>query len=173
MDIKPYIREVPDWPIEGVSFKDITTLLQDPKLFTYVVDEMIEPFKNIEIDKVVAIDARGFLLATPIAYKIGCGVSLVRKEGKLPYRTIKESYQKEYGLDVLAMHEDTIAKGEKVLIVDDLLATGGTIEATIKMIERLGGEVVGASFIIDLPFCGGSKKLTKYNMKWLVSYDEE
>jgi len=173
MDIKPYIREIPDWPIKGVSFKDITTLLQDPKLFTYVVDAMIEPFKNTEIDKIVGIDARGFLLATPIAYKIGCGVSLVRKEGKLPYKTIKESYQKEYGLDVLAMHEDTIKKGEKVLIIDDLLATGGTIEATIRMIERLGGEVVGGSFIINLPFCGGSEKLTKYNMKWLVSYDEE
>ena len=173
MDIKPYIREVPDWPIKGVSFKDITTLLQDYNLFKYVVDEMIEPFKDTKIDKIVGIDARGFLLATPIAYKIGCGVSLVRKDGKLPYKTIKESYEKEYGLDVLAMHEDTIQKGEKVLLVDDLLATGGTVEATIKMIERLGGEVIGASFIVDLPFLGGSEKLSEYNLKWLVSYDEE
>lgn len=173
MDIKPYIREVPDWPIKGVNFKDITTLLQDPQLFKYVVDEMIEPFKDIKIDKIVAIDARGFLFATPIAYKIGCGVSLVRKEGKLPYKTIKESYEKEYGLDVLAMHEDTVKKGEKVLIVDDLLATGGTLEATVKMIERLGGEVIGISCVVDLPFLGGSKKLANYNVKWMVSYDEE
>jgi len=173
MDLKPYIREVPDWPIKGVNFKDITTLLQDYNLLKYVVDEMIEPFKEVKIDKIVAIDARGFLFATPIAYKIGCGVSLVRKEGKLPYKTIKESYEKEYGLDVLAMHEDTIKKGEKVLVVDDLLATGGTIEATIKMIERLGGEVVGASFVVDLPFLGGREKLAKYNLNCLVTYDEE
>lgn len=173
MNIKSFIREVPDWPIKGVNFKDITTLLQDYKLFKYVVEEMIEPFKKIKIDKVVAIDARGFLLATPIAYKIGCGVSLVRKEGKLPYKTIKENYQKEYGLDVLTMHEDTIRKREKVLVVDDILATGGTVEATIKLIERLGGKVVGASFIVDLPFLGGSKKLKKYKLNCLVSYDEE
>jgi adenine phosphoribosyltransferase len=173
MDLKPFIREVSDWPIKGVSFKDITTLLQDARLFKYVVDEMIEPFKGTKIDKIVGIDARGFLMATPIAYKIGCGVSLVRKEGKLPYKTIQESYEKEYGLDTLAMHEDTIQMGEKVLLVDDLLATGGTVEASIKMIERLGGEVVGASFIIDLPFLGGSQKLSKYNLNWLVSYDCE
>ncbi len=173
MDLKPFIREVSDWPIKGVSFKDITTLLQDSRLFKYVVDEMIEPFKDTKIDKIVGIDARGFLMATPIAYKIGCGVSLVRKEGKLPYKTIQESYEKEYGLDTLAMHEDTIQMGEKVLLVDDLLATGGTVEASIKMIERLGGEVVGASFIIDLPFLGGSQKLSKYNLNWLVSYDCE
>ena len=173
MDLKQFIREVPDWPIKGVSFKDITTLLQDYKLFRYVVDEMIEPFKDEKIDKIVAIDARGFLFATPIAYKIGCGVSLVRKEGKLPYKTIQENYQKEYGIDVLAMHEDAIKKGEKALIVDDLLATGGTVEAAIKMIERLGGEVVGASFVMDLPFLGGSEKLSKYKLNWLVSYDGE
>jgi len=173
MDIKPFIREVPDWPIKGVNFKDITTLLLDHKLLKYAVDEMIKPFNDMKIDKIVAIDARGFLLATPIAYNIGCGVSLVRKEGKLPYKTIQESYQKEYGVDVLTMHEDSIQKGEKVLVVDDLLATGGTVEATIKMIERLGGIVIGASFIVDLPFLGGSAKLSKYKLNCLVSYDGE
>lgn len=173
MDIKPFIREVPDWPIKGVSFKDITTLLQDPKLLKYVVDAMAKPFKDKKIDKIVAIDARGFLLATPIAYNFGCGVSLVRKEGKLPYKTIKESYAKEYGVDTLCMHEDTIKKGEKVLIVDDLCATGGTVDAAIKMIERLGGEIVGCSFIVDLPFLGGSGKLSNYKLNWLVSYDGE
>jgi adenine phosphoribosyltransferase len=138
-----------------------------------VIDEMTRPFLTEKIDKVVGIDARGFLLATPIAYQLGCGVSLVRKEGKLPYKTIRESYQKEYGLDVLTMHEDTILEGERVLIVDDLLATGGTVEATVKMVERLGGKVVGASFIVNLAFLGGFKKISEYNTKWLVSYDEE
>lgn len=173
MDLKPFIREVPDWPIKGILFYDITTLLQDAKLLKYVVDAMAEPFSDTKIDKIVAIDARGFLLATPIAYNRGCGVSLVRKEGKLPYKCIKESYAKEYGLDTLTMHEDTIQKGEKVLIVDDLLATGGTLEAAVKMVERLGGEVAGISLIVDLPFLGGSEKFSKYKLKWLVSYDGE
>jgi adenine phosphoribosyltransferase len=173
MDLKPYIRTVPDWPIPGVNFIDITTLLQDARLLKYVVDEMTRPFKDSRIDKVVGIDARGFLLATPIAYNMGCGVSLVRKEGKLPYKTIKENYQKEYGLDVLTMHEDTIKKGERILIVDDLLATGGTVEATIKMVEKLGGEIIGGSFIVNLSFLEGSKKLSGYNIKWLVEYDAE
>ncbi|EKE14779.1 MAG: hypothetical protein ACD_12C00309G0005 [uncultured bacterium] len=173
MNIKSYIREVPDWPIEGVSFKDITTLLQNSKAFKYVIDKMIEPFSNKKIDKVVAIESRGFLLATPIAYKIGCGVSLVRKKGKLPFKTIEKSYKKEYGFDVLTMHQDTIVKGDKVLIIDDIIATGGTIETTIKLVRRLGGKIVGISSIIDLPFLGGSKKLKKYNLHYLISYDEE
>ena len=121
----------------------------------------------------MAIDARGFLLATPIAYKIGCGVCLIRKKGKLPFKTIEKSYKKEYGFDVLTMHQDTIVKGEKILIVDDLIATGGTIETTVKLVKKLGGEVVGISLIIDLPFLGGSKKLKKYKLNWLVSYDKE
>lgn len=173
MDLKSKIREVPDWPIKGVSFKDITTLLQDGKTFQYVINKLTEPFSKEKIDKVIAIDARGFLLATPIAYKIGCGVSLVRKKGKLPYKTIEEKYDKEYGPDILSIHKDTIKSGERVLIVDDLLATGGTIEATVKLIERLGGKIIGICFIIDLPFLGGSKKLNKYKLNWLVSYDSE
>jgi len=173
MNLKSKIREVPNWPIEGVSFKDITTLLQDGKTFRYVIKKLAEPFLKEKIDKVVAIDARGFLLASPVAYKIGCGVSLVRKKGKLPYKTIEEKYDKEYGPDVLTIHEDTINKGDRVLIVDDLIATGGTIEATIKLVERLGGEIVGISYIIDLPFLGGSKKLSKYKFNKLISYDSE
>lgn len=173
MNIKSYIREVPNWPIKGVSFKDITTLIQNSKAFKYVIDKMTEPFLNKKIDKVVAIDARGFLLATPIAYKIGSGVCLVRKKGKLPFKIIEESYKKEYGFDVLTMHQDTIVKGEKILIIDDIIATGGTIETTIKLVKRLGGRVVGISSIIDLPFLGGSKKLKKYNLHYLISYDEE
>jgi len=173
MNIKSYIREVPDWPIEGVSFKDITTLLQDSNALKYVIDKMTEPFLNKKIDKVVAIESRGFLLATPIAYKIGCGISLVRKKDKLPFKTIKESYKKEYGFDMLTMHQDTIVKDEKILIIDDIIATGGTIETTIKLVKRLGGKVVGISSIVDLPFLGGSKKLKKYHLHYLVSYDEE
>jgi len=173
VNIKSHIREIPDWPIKGVNFKDITTLLQNPKIFRRVIDGLIEPFADTKIDKIVAVDARGFLLATPIAYKIGCGVCLVRKKGKLPYRTIEETYEKEYGPDTLTMHEDTIKKGERVLIVDDLLATGGTVAATIRLVERLGGKIVGCSFIIDLPFLGGHKKLEKYHLHFLTSYDSE
>jgi len=173
IDLKSKIREVPDWPIKGVNFKDITTLLEDGPVFQYLIDELIKPFSDIKIDRLVAIDARGFLLASPIAYKLGCGVSLVRKKGKLPYKTIEETYQKEYGPDTLTMHQDTIKPGDKVLLVDDLLATGGTIQAAIKMIEKLGGEVVGISCIIDLPFLGGSQKLKPYNFHYLVSYDSE
>lgn len=173
MNLKTKIREIPNWPIKGVNFKDITTLLQDGKVFKYVINEMLKPYKAAKINKIVAIDARGFLLATPIAYKLGVGVCLVRKKGKLPYKIIEEKYEKEYGPDILTMHEDTIKKGDKVLIVDDLLATGGTMEATIKLVEKLGGEIVGISLIIDLPFLGGSKKLSKYKLHWLVHYDSE
>lgn len=127
----------------------------------------------MKIDKIVAIDARGFLLASPIAYKINCGLSLVRKKGKLPYTTIEKNYQKEYGPDTLTMHRDTIKPGEKVLIVDDLLATGGTVAAAASMVEELGGKIVGMTFIIDLPFLGGSKKLQKYKLNWLVAYESE
>lgn len=172
-DLKSYIREIPNWPITGVNFKDITTVLENGELFAEVVNDMARPFESKKIDKVVAIDARGFLLATPIAYKIGAGVSLVRKKGKLPYKTIEESYEKEYGPDILTMHEDTVKKGEKVLIVDDILATGGTVEAVIKMVEKMGGEVAGISFMVDLPFLGGSQKLKKYKLHFLTSYEQE
>lgn len=173
MNLKSKIREVPNWPIKDVNFKDITTLLQDEKTFRYVVDELARPFKKIKIDKIVAIDARGFLLAAPVAYKLGVGVVLVRKKGKLPYKTIQATYQKEYGPDTLAMHRDAIKSGEKVLIIDDLLATGGTMLAAIKLIKKLKGKIVGISFIVDLPFLGGNKKLKKYNFHYLVSYDKE
>lgn len=173
INLKKYIREIPDWPVRGVNFKDITTLLQNPKVFRYTIDEMCRPFLDQKINKIVAIDARGFLLAAPMAYKMNCGVSLVRKKGKLPYKTIEKQYQKEYGIDILTMHQDAIKKGDKVLIVDDLLATGGTIAATVEMVESLEGEIVGISFIIDLPFLGGSKKLKNYKLEYLIKYDSE
>jgi len=173
MNLKKYIRSIPDWPKKGVNFKDITTLLENKKIFRYVVDKMAEPYISLKIDKVVAIDARGFLLAAPIAYILDCGVCLIRKKGKLPYETLEESCQKEYGLDTLAIHKDTIKPNEMVLLVDDVLATGGTAQAAVTLIERLGGRVVGISLLIDLPFLGGSKKMRKYKTSYLMSYDSE
>lgn len=173
MDLKAKIREVPDWPKKGVRFYDITTLLEHPRTLQYVINEMTRPFLEEKIDKVVAIDARGFILATPIAFQLGAGVCLVRKKGKLPYKTIEASYEKEYGPDTLTMHADSVKKGERILIVDDLLATGGTLLATVEMVEKLGGVVAGISLIVDLPFLGGSQKLAKYKLNWLVSYSSE
>jgi len=173
MDLKNKIREVPDWPIEGVNFKDITTLLEDGTTFKYVIDEMAKPFLSQKIDKVVVLDARGFILGTPIAYNFGVGVCLVRKKGKLPYKTVEATYEKEYGTDTMAMHEDTIKPGERVLIVDDLLATGGTMGAAVELVEKLGGIIIGISVIVDLPFLGGSRKFEKYNLKRLVLYENE
>ena len=173
VNLKAKIREIPNWPVKGVIFYDITTLLEDPRTLQYIINQMTQPFLEEKVDKVVAIDARGFVLATPIAFQLGAGVCLVRKKGKLPFKTVEASYQKEYGPDTLTMHKDSIKKGERVLIVDDLLATGGTIMATIEMVKKLGGIVAGISLIINLPFLGGSHKLKKYHPKWLVSYDSE
>ncbi|KKR54650.1 MAG: Adenine phosphoribosyltransferase [Parcubacteria group bacterium GW2011_GWA2_40_23] len=173
LNFKEHIREIPDWPQKGVNFKDITPLLQNADVFKALIDELVKPYEAMEIDKIVVIDARGFLLGTAMAYKLGCGISLVRKKGRLPYKTIEESYQKEYGPDILTMHEDAVLPGEKVLIVDDLLATGGTMQATVNMVEKLGGEIVGISVIVDLPFLGGSKKFPKYTFKSLITYLSE
>ncbi len=172
MDLKGLIRDVADFPIKGVGFKDITTLLQNKKAFAYAIDKLAKPYLDKKIDKVIAIDARGFLLAAPLAYKLKAGVCLVRKKGKLPYKTIQASFKKEYGMDILTMHKDAVGKEEKVLIADDVLATGGTIMATVKLVEKLGGKIVGISVLIDLPFLGGSKKLEKYKLKSLVVYEK-
>lgn len=173
MALKSKIREIPNWPVKGVNFKDITTLLQDQELFEYLIDKLAKPYLNQKIDKVVAIEARGFLLGAPLAYKIKAGISLVRKRGKLPYKTIESNYQKEYGLDTLVIHSDTIKPKEKVIIVDDVLATGGTMQTTVKLVEELGGQIIGICTLIDLPFLGGREKLKKYKLSWLVSYDNE
>lgn len=170
IDFKQHIREIPNWPKEGVDFKDITPLLQDANVFNALIDELVKPYETIKIDKIVVIDARGFLLGTAMAYKLGCGVSLVRKRGKLPYKTIEESCQKEYGADILTIHEDAIIPGEKVLIVDDLLATGGTMQATVAMVEKLKGNIVGISVVIDLQFLGGNMKFENYNFHCLIKY---
>jgi len=174
MNFKKYIREVPNWPKFGVNFKDITTLLENKEVFKSVIDELCLPYKNKKIDKVVGIDARGFLLAGVVAYKLGAGISIVRKKGKLPYKTKAKNYELEYASATIEMHEDTIKQGERVIIIDDLVATGGTILATIDLIKEMGGEIVGVSVIIDLPFLGGSEKIkNKYDFNCLINYNTE
>lgn len=170
MNLKKYIREIPNWPKKGVGFKDITPLLEDKKAFTHVVDELADYFLDKKIDKVVGIDARGFLLAAPIAYKLNAGLSIVRKKGKLPHKTISQKYALEYAENIIEMHKDTIKKGERIYIVDDVLATGGTIEATCQIVEKLGGKIVGVGFLINLKFLKGEEKLKKYKIYSLVNY---
>lgn len=160
--LKAAIRDIPDFPKEGIIFKDIAPVLNDPELFKLSVDIFVERYKDREIDKIAVIDARGFLFGSAAAYLLGAGVVPVRKKGKLPYKTIEKSYELEYGTATLAMHVDGIAKGEKVLILDDLLATGGTAAATAKLVEDLGGEIVEIAFLIELAFLEGRKKLDKY-----------
>jgi len=175
MDLKEKIREVQDWPKKGVNFKDITTLLQDPKFFKEVIDLISKPFKNQAIDKIIGIDARGFLIAAPVAYKLGTGLSIVRKKDKLPFDTIEKEYELEYAKEIIQMHKDAVKKGEKVVLIDDLAATGGTALATCDLIEELGGEIIEICFVVDLPFLGGSDKLKDrgYKIRSLVSYDSE
>ncbi|MFI3209793.1 MAG: adenine phosphoribosyltransferase [Peptostreptococcaceae bacterium] len=170
MDLKKYIREVVDFPKEGISFKDITTLMQDGEVFRYTIDKFVEELKDKNIDIVVGPEARGFLFGTPVAYSLGAGFVPVRKPGKLPYETISQTYGLEYGEDTLCIHKDAIKKGQRVAIVDDLLATGGTVEAAVKMIESLGGEVVSMNFLIELEFLDGKDKLSKYNVSSLIKY---
>jgi len=175
MDLKSKIREIPNWPKAGVNFKDITTLLEDREAFSSVIDQLAQPFMDQPIDKVVGIDARGFLLASPVAYKLKCGLAIVRKKGKLPSRTIAREYTLEYASNTLEMHDDAIKPGEAVILIDDLCATGGTALATCDLIEKLGGKIMAVSFLIDLPFLGGSLKIKQrgYKVNCLVKYDSE
>jgi len=207
MNLKNFIREIPDWPKPGVNFKDITPLLENGEAFRCVVDKLAEPFlrghpepegrrisreeqgddprvasfprdssvaslpqNDKVIDKIVGIDARGFLLASPVAYKLGCGLSIVRKKGKLPYKTVSQDYALEYASNIIEMHEDAIKKGERVVLIDDVLATGGTAAAAVDLIKKLGGEVVGIGFLINLKFLNGEEKLRGYKVYSLVEY---
>lgn len=158
-DVQARLRDVPDFPRPGIVFKDITPVLADPRLFARVINGMAAPFRGEHITKVVGIESRGFILGTPVALALNAGFVPARKPGKLPHRTIIERYALEYGTDGLEMHQDAILRGERVLIVDDLLATGGTAEATAKLVTQLGGEVVGFSFLLTLGFLEGSKRL--------------
>jgi adenine phosphoribosyltransferase len=173
IDFKSRIRTVPDFPKKGVMFRDITTLLQDGDAFRHAVSEMMSHFKGKRIDKVVSAESRGFILGSAIAYDLGVGFVPLRKPGKLPWNKIKEEFDTEYSKDAFEMHEDAIKKGEKVLIVDDLLATGGTLGAAAKLVERLGGDVVGMAILIELSFLNGRKKLGKYDVFTVVNYDSE
>ncbi len=170
INLKSLIREIPDWPKPGVNFKDITPLLQDAAAFKQVIDDLAAPYLGQKVDLVAAIDARGFLLATAVAYKLGAGVVLVRKKGKLPWKTISQEYSLEYGSNVIEMHEDAVKPGQKVLMLDDVLATGGTMAAAVDLVKKLGGEIVGVSFLITLSFLKGKEKLKGYEVRELIIY---
>jgi len=170
MNLENIIRDVPDFPQKGIIFKDITTLLQDGKAFRLALKRMLKKYLDAKIDKVVGIEARGFIFGGVLAYKLGCGFVPARKPGKLPYRTIREEYTLEYGTNSLEVHEDSIKPGERVLIVDDLLATGGTALAAARLAEKLGGEVAGIEFLIELGFLHGRDKLAKYPVNSLITY---
>jgi adenine phosphoribosyltransferase len=173
MNLKDKIRTVPHWPIEGVMFRDITTLLEDPEAFKKACDLLYERYRDVKIDKLVAIDARGFIFGGVLAYKLNVGFVPVRKAGKLPYKTISESYTLEYGENVVEMHVDAIKKGERILVVDDLIATGGTISAATKLIEKLGGEIVECVFLVELPDLKGREKIKNYKMFTLTEFEGE
>ena len=162
--VQDYIRTIVDFPHEGILFRDVTTLFTDPKGFRMAIDQMLHPYAGERIDKVIGLEARGFILGGAIAHQLGTGFVPVRKKGKLPAETISQKYTLEYGEAVLEVHDDAIIAEERILLVDDLLATGGTAEAGISLIERLGGEIVGCSFIVDLPDLGGRAKLEKLGM---------
>ena len=169
-DVRSRIRDVPDFPRPGIIFKDLTPVLSDPKLLKRMLDAMGERWRSERIDKVVGIESRGFVFAAPLAYLLGAGCTLVRKPGKLPYNTIRESYALEYGQDHLELHVDAVAQGERVLIVDDLLATGGTASAAGKLVARQGGQIAGYGFAVELGFLGGAQKLRPHTVHSLLTY---
>lgn len=170
-DLKAKIREIRDFPTEGVLFKDITTLLKDPRAFKYVVDQLAVNYIQSRVEVVVAIESRGFIFGGALAHELGAGLVPVRKLGKLPAKTIEVEYELEYGRDALAIHADAITPGQRVLVVDDLLATGGTMAATLRLVEQLGGVVVGVAFLIELAFLGGRQKLKDYPITSLIVYE--
>ena len=170
MDLKKAIREIENFPKEGINFKDITTLMQDGETFKYTIDAFINELKDKNVDVIVGPEARGFLMGTPVAYGLGVGFVPVRKPWKLPSETISYSYGLEYGSDTLQIHKDAIKPGQRVAIVDDLLATGGTMEAAAKLIEQLGGEVVSMQFLIELEDLKGREKLSQYEVNSLIKY---
>ena len=173
MPIAGRIRTIPDYPKPGIMFRDITTLLNDPVGFRKTVDELVQPYAGQRIDKVAGIEARGFILGGAVAHQLSIGFIPVRKKGKLPWKTIGQDYELEYGVDRVEIHIDAIEPGQTVLIVDDLIATGGTAEAAVKLIRQAGGVVVGAAFVIDLPELGGAKRLEKLGVlvRTLVAFE--
>ena len=172
-NLKKYIRNVPDFPKPGVLFYDITTLLQDSAGFKQALDRMEEFIKEKNAGKIVSIESRGFIFGAALADRLGVSLVLGRKPGKLPYNTISEEYELEYGTDKLELHADAVSEGERVVIVDDLIATGGTLQSVCRMVERLGGTVAGISAVIELSFLPWREKLKDYEVQYLVSYDSE
>ena len=170
-ELKAKIRDIKDFPTEGILFKDITTLLKDPKAFKYVLDQLATAYIQARVEVVVGIESRGFIFGGALAHELGAGFVPVRKLGKLPAKTIEVEYELEYGRDALAMHEDAIHPGQRVLVVDDLLATGGTMAATLRLVQQGGGVVVGVAFLIELGFLHGRTKLKGYPVSSLIVYE--
>ena len=165
MSIKSKIRTIENYPIKGVMFRDITTLLKDPEGLRDSINKLVDRYKDLNIDKIVAIESRGFIIGAPLAYLLSVGLVLIRKPGKLPAETINQDYELEYGTDRIEVHLDAIEKGEKVLIVDDLIATGGTAEAAVRLVQKMKGDIVECCFIIDLPDIGGRDRLENMGLK--------
>jgi adenine phosphoribosyltransferase len=173
IDLKKYIRSIRDFPIKGIMFRDITTLLKEPAAIKETLNQLLSFTDDIKVDKVIGIESRGFIFGAMLANELKAGFVPVRKPGKLPAETESQTYQLEYGLDKIEIHKDAIQPGDKVLIHDDLLATGGTAEATCKLVEKLGGEVVQLLFLVELTFLNGREKLRKYKIYSLTSYEDE
>jgi len=169
-ELKKLIRDIPDFPKPGIVFRDITPLIADARGLAAIVDQIAEPWLG-KVDQVLGIESRGFIIGAPVAYRLGVGLTIARKPGKLPFRTIDESYELEYGSAALQMHEDALAGRKRILIVDDLLATGGTALAAIRLVQKLGGEVVGCAFVIELETLGGRQRLEPFNCSSLVVYN--
>ena len=172
MNLADSIRSIPDYPKPGIVFRDITTLLGDARAFRRAVDELVQPFAGLKIAKIAGIEARGFILGGAVAHQLSAGFIPVRKKGKLPHGTVSQSYQLEYGVDEIEVHKDCVARGERVLLVDDLIATGGTAEGAVALLAGLGAEVVAACFIVDLPDLGGADKIRRLGVpvRTLVSF---
>jgi adenine phosphoribosyltransferase len=172
-DLRAAIRPIPDYPKPGIMFRDITTLLADARAFRRAVDELVQPWAGMKIDKVAGIEARGFILGGAVAHQVSAGFIPIRKKGKLPYKRVTIGYSLEYGVDEMEMHEDAVEKGERVILVDDLIATGGTAEGAVKLLRQLGANILAACFVIDLPELGGADKLRKLDVpvRTLISFE--
>ncbi len=170
MDLKKFVRDVPDFPKEGIIFKDITPLLLNPEAFRHAVGEMLKPYRGERIDKILAMEARGFIFGAPMAYELRCGLVIARKKGKLPRRTLQATYSLEYGEATVEVHQDSIGENDRILIVDDLIATGGTARALASLVEKQGGKVVGFSFLVELTFLKGREALGNYRVETIIKY---
>ena len=173
MDLRETIRSIPDWPIQGVIFRDLTTLMQDPQAYRRTCDLFYDRYKDWNIDKIVGIDARGFVFGAVLAYQLNVGFVPVRKKGKLPFKTVSAEYSLEYGTNTVDMHADAIAAGEKVVIIDDLIATGGTIEAAVKLVKVLGGEIQECGFVVELPDLKGREKIKDQKIFTMCDFEGE